>query len=69
MVEFLQPGTSLSWDLLWQSSLFLTVGLGASLALRRSPATGPSRPAPGHDRRALSHRSSRSRSARAAGGY
>jgi beta-lactamase regulating signal transducer with metallopeptidase domain len=38
MVEFLQPGTSLSWDLLWQSSLFLAVGLTAGLALRRHPA-------------------------------
>jgi beta-lactamase regulating signal transducer with metallopeptidase domain len=29
---------SLTWDLLWQSSLFLTVGLLASLTLRRCPA-------------------------------
>ena len=23
-----RPGTSLTWDLLWQSSLFLAIGLG-----------------------------------------
>jgi beta-lactamase regulating signal transducer with metallopeptidase domain len=38
MLEFLQPGTSLSWDLLWQSSLFLTAGLAASQALQKTPA-------------------------------
>jgi beta-lactamase regulating signal transducer with metallopeptidase domain len=38
MVEFLQPGASLRWDLFWQSSLFLAIGLTASLALRVRPA-------------------------------
>ena len=38
MLEMLAPGTSLTWDLLWQSCLFLSLGLGASLALRLRPA-------------------------------
>src|SRR3954462_5754369 len=38
MLEMLTPGTSLTWDLLWQSCLFLSLGLGASLALRLRPA-------------------------------
>src|SRR4051812_18232301 len=38
MLEMLAPGTSLAWDLLWQSCLFLSLGLGASLALRLRPA-------------------------------
>ena len=28
MLAIFQPGTSLTWDLLWQSSLFLAIGLG-----------------------------------------
>jgi len=28
-----QPGISLSWDLIWQSSVFLMMGLAASLAI------------------------------------
>ena len=50
MVEFLQPGASLSRDFLWQSSLFLTAGLAACLVLRRHPASR-SHLAPGHLRR------------------
>ncbi|MGC8643839.1 MAG: M56 family metallopeptidase, partial [Isosphaeraceae bacterium] len=38
MIQYVQPGASLSWDLLWQSSLFLAIGLTASLTLRRHPA-------------------------------
>ena len=33
-----RPGTSLIGDFLWQSTLFLVVGLAASAALRRRPA-------------------------------
>ena len=38
MLAIFQPGTSLTWDLLWQSSLFLAIGLGTSALLRRHPA-------------------------------
>ncbi len=38
MSETFQPGVSLSWDLIWQSSVFLGVGLAASLAIRNRPA-------------------------------
>jgi len=38
MLEIFQPGISLSWDLIWQSSLFLVIGLAASLAIRGRPA-------------------------------
>ncbi len=34
MSELLIPGRSLPWDLSWQGSVFLTLGLAASLALR-----------------------------------
>ena len=33
-----QPGASLIGDVLWQSGLFLGIGLGSSLALTRRPA-------------------------------
>ena len=38
MLEMLSPGRSLTWDLVWQSSVFLALGLGASVLLRRCPA-------------------------------
>ncbi len=40
MADFImaRPGTSLIGDFLWQSTLFLVVGLAASAALRRRPA-------------------------------
>ena len=38
MFEALTPGVSLAWDYLWQSTLFLSLGLVASLALRHRPA-------------------------------
>ena len=38
MFETLHQGGSLAWDYLWQSTLFLTLGLGASVALARWPA-------------------------------
>ncbi len=38
MFETFQPGISLTWDLFWQSSVFLAVGLAASLAIRGRPA-------------------------------
>ena len=38
MLEMLNPGRSLFWDLVWQSSIFLAPGLWASVLLRRCPA-------------------------------
>src|SRR5271157_5320249 len=38
MLEMLSPGGSLTWDLIWQSSVFLAIGLAASLAIRGRPA-------------------------------
>ena len=38
MFETLRPGGSLAWDYLWQSTLFLGLGLAASVALARRPA-------------------------------
>jgi hypothetical protein len=38
MLEFLSPGVSLTWDLVWQPCLFLGAGLGATFALGRKPA-------------------------------
>lgn len=38
MFEMLSPGRSLTWDLLWQSSVFLAIGLAVSLVLRGRPA-------------------------------
>ena len=38
MLEMLSPGHSLTWDLIWQSSVFLGLGLAASLAIRGRPA-------------------------------
>ncbi len=38
MLENFQPGMSLVWDLIWQSSVLLAGGLAASLALRVHPA-------------------------------
>ncbi len=38
MLEIFQPGMSLTWDLIWQSSLFLAIGIAVSLAIRGRPA-------------------------------
>ncbi len=38
MLEMLNPGRSLAWDLFWQSSVFLAIGLAPSLAIRGRPA-------------------------------
>ncbi len=38
MLELLSPGRSLTWDLVWQSSVFLTMGLAVSLLIRGQPA-------------------------------
>jgi beta-lactamase regulating signal transducer with metallopeptidase domain len=38
MFETFQPGVSLAWDYLWQSTLFLGLGLTASMLLARRPA-------------------------------
>ena len=38
MFEALRPGGSLAWDYLWQSTLFLGLGLFASAMLARRPA-------------------------------
>ncbi len=38
MLEMFSPGRSLTWDLVWQSSVFLALGLAASVLLRRHPA-------------------------------
>lgn len=38
MSQMFEPGLSLRWDLIWQSTAFLSLGLAASLALRRCPA-------------------------------
>lgn len=38
MLEMFRPGTSLPWDFLWQSCLFLSLGLAASLMGRLRPA-------------------------------
>ena len=38
MLEIFQPGISLTWDLIWQSNLFLVIGLAVSLAIRGRPA-------------------------------
>ena len=53
MFEIFQPGISLSWDLIWQSSLFLMLGLAASLANRAPTRPSSSRPGPDDDRCAL----------------
>ena len=37
MLEIFQPGMSLTWDLIWQSSLFLAIGIAVSLAIRGRP--------------------------------
>jgi beta-lactamase regulating signal transducer with metallopeptidase domain len=38
MLDVLRPGESIPWDYLWQSTLFLAVGLAASLVMVRRPA-------------------------------
>ena len=38
MLELFRPGTSLAWDLAWQSTFFLVLGGLASLAASRRPA-------------------------------
>ena len=38
MLEALRPGESILWDYVWQSTVFLGVGLGASVVLARRPA-------------------------------
>ena len=38
MFEALGPGVSLGWDYLWQSTLFLGLGLAASCAFAGRPA-------------------------------
>jgi beta-lactamase regulating signal transducer with metallopeptidase domain len=38
MFDVFHPGESIPWDYLWQSTLFLSVGLAASFALVRRPA-------------------------------
>jgi BlaR1 peptidase M56 len=38
MLETLRPGESILWDYVWQSTVFLGVGLGASVVLAQRPA-------------------------------
>jgi hypothetical protein len=38
MFETFRPGVSLAWDYLWQSTLFLGLGLTVSMLLARRPA-------------------------------
>jgi 5-hydroxyisourate hydrolase-like protein (transthyretin family)/protocatechuate 3,4-dioxygenase beta subunit len=38
MLETLRPGESILWDCFWQATVFLGVGLGASVLLARRPA-------------------------------
>lgn len=38
MLEVLRPGESIPWDYLWQATLFLALGLAASLLISRRPA-------------------------------
>ncbi len=38
MLEAIRPGESILWDCIWQSTVFLGVGLGASVTLARRPA-------------------------------
>ena len=38
MLEAFRPGESIIWDWCWQATLFLGLGLGASVALARRPA-------------------------------
>ena len=37
MLEAFRPGGSLAWDYLWQSTLFLCLGLGATALVARRP--------------------------------
>jgi beta-lactamase regulating signal transducer with metallopeptidase domain len=38
MLEAIRPGESILWDCIWQSTVFLGVGLGSSVTLARRPA-------------------------------
>ena len=38
MLETFRPGESIFWDCFWQATVFLGVGLGATIVLARRPA-------------------------------